>query len=981
MEKRSTRRLFHILVSSALSIIGIILFASFGMTYADTMPGDSHDWEFSTFGINTSLSNSGYESDPDAGSVRVFSKNSSGKMVPWATDGMSFYYTSIDPDRENFILRAKANVNSWSYTNGQEGFGLMAADRVGENGNSNPFWNNSYMACLTKVSYLWDGTKVSNSGEEIIMRLGVGAQEKKGVTPDAIREDYSLKDMSLFSRNITPLDLSCVPLGGGTYNIVGNYTNKQAPPGTVAEPETTFDLCIEKNNTGYFVSYTDQNGDSIVKKYYDPDALRALDPDHVYIGFFTSKTADITFTDISFTTSDPQTDPPAEEQPVSLVDPLYQIMSASTSNSSAYKLVFLGNADGMLNITNNGEDAYTGPVTAGKRTGIPISLTAGSNHLEIVMTPDENYRPSEHEMMSTYDPAVLTHLVTYDAYADDPIYVSPDGTDTAQGTKDDPASIYSAVSKAAPGQSIYLMEGSYLLNKSLVIPKGSDGTAEAPVTLAADPGAVTRPVLDFQKKSPGVVLAADYWYLKGFDVTRSKDLEGGLRVCGNNNTLELVNAYKNGDTGIWISTYSEKYDSREDWPSNNYILNCTSMMNADSGYEDADGFAAKVTCGQGNVFDGCIACYNADDGFDLFAKANFGQIGKVVIKNCVAYKNGYILSDNGTQIIAGNGNGFKLGGESFSGRHTVINSIAFGNRTMGINSNTCPDVSVKGCTLFNNEGKNLNLYGGLSINTDFSVDGVLSYSNIGSVEDFILPKGTQNRAKYTGNSNYYYKGGKSVNSNGLTADSTWFVSTDMKKAVNGGITRNADGSINMNGFLELTAKVPAGTGARFGTAEPPADGKPSEGKPSEVKNGSIYEVSQGQVRVISVKDKTVAFIKANKGKKKIAVPKTVKINAESYTVIEIGTEAFKGSKAVTVTVSENIMIIRSGAFKKSKVKKLIIKSRKLTKKAVKGSLKSSKVKKLTINTGNKKLRKKYLKKYKKIFTSKNAGRKVKLGIR
>ena len=125
----------------------------------------------------------------------------------------------------------------------------------------------------------------------------------------------------------------------------------------------------------------------------------------------------------------------------------------------------------------------------------------------------------------------------------------------------------------------------------------------------------------------------------------------------------------------------------------------------------------------------------------------------------------------------------------------------------------------------------------------------------------------------------------------------------------------------------------------------------------------------------------VVFSNANKGTKRIAVPKTVKINAESYTVIEIGTEAFKGSKAVTVTVSENIMIIRSGAFKKSKVKKLIIKSRKLTKKAVKGSLKSSKVKKLTINTGNKKLRKKYLKKYKKIFTSKNAGRKVKLGIR
>lgn len=44
------------------------------------------------------------------------------------------------------------------------------------------------------------------------------------------------------------------------------------------------------------------------------------------------------------------------------------------------------------------------------------------------------------------------------------------------------------------------------------------------------------------------------------------------------------------------------------------MLNCTSYGNADRGYEDADGFAAKITVGDGNVFDGCIAYNNADDG-------------------------------------------------------------------------------------------------------------------------------------------------------------------------------------------------------------------------------------------------------------------------------------------------------------------------------------------------------------------------------
>ncbi|MCD8188208.1 MAG: hypothetical protein LUD57_06325 [Ruminococcus sp.] len=33
--------------------------------------------------------------------------------------------------------------------------------------------------------------------------------------------------------------------------------------------------------------------------------------------------------------------------------------------------------------------------------------------------------------------------------------------------------------------------------------------------------------------------------------------------------------------------------------------------------ENADGFAAKLTCGEGNVFDGCMSYNNSDDGWDL----------------------------------------------------------------------------------------------------------------------------------------------------------------------------------------------------------------------------------------------------------------------------------------------------------------------------------------------------------------------------
>ena len=53
----------------------------------------------------------------------------------------------------NFTLSATVTVDEWTLTNGQEGFGLMAADRVGKNGDSAVFWNNSYMASVTKVEY------------------------------------------------------------------------------------------------------------------------------------------------------------------------------------------------------------------------------------------------------------------------------------------------------------------------------------------------------------------------------------------------------------------------------------------------------------------------------------------------------------------------------------------------------------------------------------------------------------------------------------------------------------------------------------------------------------------------------------------------------------------------------------------------------------------------------------------------------------
>ena len=66
------------------------------------------------------------------------------------------------------------------------------------------------------------------------------------------------------------------------------------------------------------------------------------------------------------------------------------------------------------------------------------------------------------------------------------------------------------------------------------------------------------------------------------------------------------------------------------------------------GRNDADGFAAKLTCGEGNRFYGCISHNNIDDGWDLYAKSVSGTIGSVTIENCVAYNNGWLTTDDVT---------------------------------------------------------------------------------------------------------------------------------------------------------------------------------------------------------------------------------------------------------------------------------------------------------------------------------------------
>lgn len=384
---------------------------------------------------------------------------------------------------------------------------------------------------------------------------------------------------------------------------------------------------------------------------------------------------------------------------------------------------------------------------------------------------------TEEAVSTTDSTTVSTTLAAGD------LYVAPNGNVSNPGTISSPTTLEAALTQIAPGKTIYLRGGNYTYSSTITIQRensGNNGSLKGLVAYGSE-----KPVLDFSAQAfgsanRGLQLNGDFWLVKGLEVKGAGD--NGIYIGGSNNRIENVETHHNRDTGLQLGRYSPNASTSE-WPSNNLILNSYSHDNADpDNGEDADGFAAKLTVGSGNVFDNCLAAYNVDDGWDLYSKTETGPIGEVTILNSVAHHNGQTA--DGTSTANSDGNGFKLGGDKIKVNHIVKNSIAFQNKKHGFTYNSNPgSITLTNNTSWDNGQSNFAFDKGdhVFIN-NLSFEGSASDKTSGTDQD---------------DSSVWWKNKKSTNAKGLVVSADDFVSLTPS------ITRSADGSIQLGDFLKL----------------------------------------------------------------------------------------------------------------------------------------------------------------------------------
>lgn len=285
-------------------------------------------------------------------------------------------------------------------------------------------------------------------------------------------------------------------------------------------------------------------------------------------------------------------------------------------------------------------------------------------------------------------------------------YIAPAGDDTAAGTLEQPfASLARAQQAVAPGDTVMIRGGTYKLNadqiaqqrgifaRAIVLDKS--GTREQPITYRAYDNEL--PIFDCSAVKPvdkrvTIFYVSGSWLrIVGLDVTgvQVTQMAHTQSICiesqGSHNIFERLRLHDGQAIGIYHVRGSD-----------NLFVNCDAWNNWDNVSEDkrggnVDGFGCHPTPGStGNVFRGCRAWFNSDDGYDCISASE-----SVTFENCWAMHNGY----NAKFDKLADGNGFKIGGfgstpanrlPKIIPRHIVRDCLAVRNKANGFYANHHP---------------------------------------------------------------------------------------------------------------------------------------------------------------------------------------------------------------------------------------------------------------------------------------------------
>jgi hypothetical protein len=358
-------------------------------------------------------------------------------------------------------------------------------------------------------------------------------------------------------------------------------------------------------------------------------------------------------------------------------------------------------------------------------------------------------------LLSSFISVFSLHAATF--------HIAPEGDDHATGNEAAPfKTLEAAVSKVSAGDSIIVASGTYTCSVTIIL--AGNGTADRPIAIL---GALeSRPVFDFSSmplasSNQGIKLSGTFWHIKGIIIKGAGD--NGLLIQGGcNNVIDFCDFLENQDTGCQLKGGA----------ADNSIINCDSYNNRDPDEGDADGFAPKMDVGSNNVFIGCRAWQNSDDGWDGYLRGTNNVTTR--LENCWCFNNGYRADGSAS---TGNGNGFKMGGsddKTLKHDFVLIRCLAFGNRVKGFDQNNNRGaMTLYNCTAFSN-------------GTNYSIDGTSSTLTL------------KNSIASGSGSNRLSGGVQAANS--LTAAQSHFISVDPQDAWE---PRKADGTLPDIFFMHL----------------------------------------------------------------------------------------------------------------------------------------------------------------------------------